>query len=64
MRTYSGSEVWIERTPQEVVRGYLGTAAFHDKMASIFRASGRDADAKSAENAARICRDNAAKVAA
>jgi hypothetical protein len=64
VKAYSGSEVWVERTPEEVVRGYLGTAAFHDKMARIFRASGRDADANSAENAARLCRENAAKVAA
>lgn len=64
MKAHSGSEVVIERTPQEIVRGYLGTAAFHDKMARIFRATGRDADAKSAENAARVCRENASKVAA
>lgn len=64
MRTYSDEVVRIDQTPEEAARRFGATAAFHDKMARAFRAAGRDADAKAAENAARICRENAAKVAA
>lgn len=48
----------------ETARRYLATAAFHDKMARAFRAAKREDDAKAAEEAARHCRENAAKVIA
>lgn len=43
----------------ETARRYLATAAYHDKMARIFRSMKREADAKAAEEAAKKCRAHA-----